>query len=187
MPSYRDRYAQFKDEVDAEMGRPRGRWARFKTRFLPNSFSSERKRAIDEADAWNALRAEMEARAAKLYQTHNIIGATEIRDDRPTVYYRSNSGTYGHITQWHQFWDNLGREAAEKHPGYSCANTGPRGEFEEKLDGRVIHQSRRPFVSVENDEQRESLARAHRNFPRLKEISLKQARERVAKCVVIQC
>lgn len=178
VPSYRDRYAQFKDEVDAVMGRPRGRWARFKTFFFRNGFSAERKRAIDNAEtAWNALKERIEANAAKLYQPHNIIGSTGTKGQQPTIYYRSNSGTFGHITQEHGLAGNVGREPAKRHPLYNFANTGPGGALEERLGTSVFHQSRNPFVPVKDDEEREVLSQAHRKFRRIKELSLQQARQ----------
>lgn len=182
MKSYRARYAEFKDEVDTAMGRTRGRWARFKTFFLRNSFSAERKRAIDNAEsAWNALKERIEANAARLYQRHNIIGSTGTEDQRPTVYYRSNSGTFGHITQEHELAENVGREAAKRHPLYNFGNTGPGGALEERLGTSVFHQSRNPFVPVKDDEEREVLSQAHRDFRHIKALSLQHARRYTAK------
>jgi len=182
MKSYRARYAEFKDEVDTAMGRTRGRWARFKTFFFRNSFSAERKRAIDNAEsAWHALKERMEANAAKLYQSHHIIGSTGAKGQRPTVYYRSNSGTFGHITQEHELAKNVGREPAKRHPLYNFANTGPGGALEERLGACVFHQSRNPFVPVKDDEAREVLSQAHRDFTRIKDLSLQHARRYSAK------
>lgn len=177
MPSYRAQYAQFREEVDAAMGRTRGRWARFKTFFLRNSFGPERKAAIDRAVKWNELKARIEANAAKLYRTHNIIGSTGSPGQRPSVYYRSNSGTFGHITQFHALAENVGREVPRRHAQYTLANTGPKGALEERVRAEVIHLSRHPFVSVRSDEEREALSHAHRHFPKIKEESLKRARE----------
>jgi hypothetical protein len=186
VPSYKERYAEFKDEVDAIIGRPRGRWARFKTFFLPNSFSADRKSAIDKFEnSWTARKTRMDMNAAKLYQAHNVIGSTRAPGQRPTVYYRSGSGTFGHITQEHDLLDNVGREPAGKHAQYSFGNTGPEGQLQEKFGAYVFHQSRNPFVPAQSDEERESLGQAHRDFPRLKQLALKQARERSAKRVLL--
>jgi hypothetical protein len=61
----------------------------------------------------NAIASEADA----LYQTDNIIGSTGGPGQRPTVYYRTNSGTYGRITQEHPNSDNIGRALPRKSPG----------------------------------------------------------------------
>jgi hypothetical protein len=108
-------------------------------------------------------------KADALYQTHNIIGSTGGgTGQRPTVYYRTNSGTLGRITQEHHHPDNIGRALPRKSPGYSQGNTGPGGVAQEKIGAKVIHTSRHPFVPATTDAEREALSQAHENFPHFK-------------------
>lgn len=176
-PTYRDRYYVYKDQVDSLMGRTRGRWARFKTYFFPNSFSDERKRAIEacEADfAWESLKSKVERSAKQFYQTQNIVGKTVVPGQRPTVYYRSQSGTFGHITQEHDEYEDTGREPPRKHPLYNFGNTGPNGVLEERYGDDVQHKSRSPLILVSTDDEREKLTEAHRIYVHIKKSAWKR-------------
>ena len=194
MPTYRKKYARYKDEVDAVMGKPRGRWARFKSLFAPNSMSAARKQAIDNAQAAEEARAlstyvnsvvraaiqKMKDDAETLYRTENIIGSTRAPGQRPTVYYRSRSGRFGHITQDYDLDDYIGREPAYDIPGYNYGNTGPNGVMEEKIGDVRVHFSRNPFVAAETEADREALSHAHRDFRDIKKAKLQQAAVKVA-------
>ena len=118
-----------------------------------------------------AAEKEIERKADALYQTHNIIGSTGGGPgQRPTVYYRTNSGTYGRITQEHPNSDNIGRALPRQSPGYSIGNTGPRGLAQEMIGDEVVHTSRHPFVPATTHSERESLSQAHTNFPHFKKM-----------------
>jgi hypothetical protein len=159
--NYKQRYDRVKTQVDIQMGRPLGRWGRFKAFFRPNSLSEGRKAAIAEA----------ENRLDTLYQPHNVIGTTSAKGQRPTVYYRTASGTFGHITQEHGMADNIGREIADKHPHYTYGNEiNKRGKevLVERINGRSIHTSRNALKPINTKKQREAAATAHLNFPHLK-------------------
>jgi hypothetical protein len=171
--TYRERYAVFKDEVDSAMGRTRGRWARFKTHFFPNSFSAARKRAIEQAEEnweWELLMGKIERSAQKLYQTQNIIGKTQAPGERPTVYYLGADGTFGHITQQHYEPDNVGREPPQRDPSYTYGNTGPEGEFTEKYGG-FEHKARGPMIFATTEDEREVMSEAHRIIRRIKPLA----------------
>jgi hypothetical protein len=111
--SYRARYQAFQAQVDAQLG-ARGKWGRFKAFFSPNSMSQPRKNLVDQLTR--------EHRAQQLYQPQNIIGYTGQLGNNPTVYYRRNSGTFGHITQAHNLPQNVGQEHARKHSSYQAGN-----------------------------------------------------------------
>ncbi|WP_018690715.1 hypothetical protein [Algicola sagamiensis] len=113
----------------------------------------------------------------RLYQTKNIIGTTSCPGQRPTVYYRSNSGSYGHITQEHKIQANIGREAVRKHPEYSMRNDGRNGALVEREGNHVLHKSRNPFVPVKNQAEREQLSQAHKEHTNIKDrAAIKQER-----------
>ena len=132
MASYKERYIQFKADVDAHMGRTLGRAGKFKAFF--GSFSDERKAAIDHVVAQH------------LYQPVNIIGTTGRPGQQPTVYYRRPSGTFGHITQEHDVLENVGRMKARKTSDYTIGNTGPGGTMEESAPSiNFYHPSRNPL------------------------------------------
>lgn len=166
--TYKQRYDRYKKEVDAAVGRPLGKWGQFKALFAPNSLSTVRKQAIDNAS--NARRAAVtrEEKANRLYQTHNIIGRTQAPGQRPTIYYRTSSGTFGHITQEHGIANNIGREPARKDPRYNFGNTGPHGVLEERIGNRVVHTSRNPFMPAVTGDDRRALQQAHHDFPDIK-------------------
>ncbi|GAA4277180.1 hypothetical protein [Aquimarina mytili] len=116
----------------------------------------------------------------ELYKKENIIGWTGDIQNNPTVYFMDDSTgdvkkiNAGHITQSHSFSGNVGREKAITGK-YSIENTGPKNEqgenvSQEVLDGNVIHQSRSPFKPVQNEEQREQLAQALNNHPKVKKM-----------------
>jgi hypothetical protein len=59
--------------------------------------------------------------AADFYVPDNIIGYTGVLQKNPTVYFLSKTH-YGHITQVHDDWQNVGREAIYALGQYSFAN-----------------------------------------------------------------
>lgn len=105
-----------------------------------------------------------------------IIGKTQVEGLRPTVYYRSDSGTFGRITQGDDILENLGRAPPRKHPLYNLGNTGPNGVLEERYGEDVQHKSRAPIVFVTTEDEREALSEAHRIFVRIKKRSLRRMR-----------
>ncbi|MGB9991808.1 hypothetical protein [Pseudoduganella rhizocola] len=132
MASYKQRYNQFQADVDAHLGRPLGRVGKIKAFF--GSFSDARKAAIDHVVAEH------------LYQPINIIGTTSQPGQRPTVYYRRPSGTFGHITQEHDIAENVGRMKARKTSDYTIGNTGVGGAMEESAPSiGFYHPSRNPL------------------------------------------
>ena len=133
MASYKQKYERFKKEVDAAMGKPLGKWGQVKAAFNGNNLSDARKQAIDQAEANEAQAVTRDQKSARLYQTHNVIGSTQAHGQLPTVYYRTSSGTFGHITQEHKIADNVGRELARKDARYNFGNTGPNGQLQERV------------------------------------------------------
>lgn len=158
MANYKQRYDAHRAVVDDLMGRPLGRWGRFKAFFAPNSLSNARKSAVRRAEA-----------AERLYQTGNIIGSTQAHGQPPTVYYRSPSGSFGHITQQHPDPTNVGRELSRKHAAYRAGNTGGGGRFEEEVPGVLHHPSRNALVPAVTPAQQAALSPAHLNFPLIKQ------------------
>ena len=167
MSSYRQRYFRFKKEVDATMGRPLGKWGRFKAFFRPNSLSTARKQAIRQAEH-NLATMNPEDR---LYRPFNAIGTTSAVGQQPTVYYRSSSGTFGHITQQHGTATNVGREPARKTAAYTFGNVdvGGRQVLVEHIPGVLHHQSRNALRPISTAPQRAAASNAHHNFPNIKQ------------------
>ncbi|WP_432463218.1 hypothetical protein [Agarivorans sp. QJM3NY_33] len=152
MPSYKERYARYKKEVDASMGKSLGGWGQFKALFAPNkSFSTARKAAIDQAEQNHLGATTADKQADRLYRPFNLIGTTGTDDAHKTRYYRSSSGTFGHITPFHSP-HNVGREPARKHADYHMENV--KGRLHEYIGDKLIHPSRNPFVPITDDTQR---------------------------------
>jgi hypothetical protein len=173
MPSYKERYNQYKEQVDAAMGRPLGRWGRIKAFFGPDTnFSDARKAAIDRQTAIHQGRPALDnILADRLYQPKNIIGTTGQAPQQPTVYYRTNSGTFGHITQEHNIAANVGRMKARKAADYTIGNTRPNGAMEERAPSLgFYHPSRNPFRTTNQLSATEKRAaqQAPQNFPHFK-------------------
>jgi hypothetical protein len=168
MASYKQKYERFKKEVDAAMGKPLGKWGQVKAAFNGNNLSDARKQAIDQAEANEAQAVTRDQKSARLYQTHNVIGSTQAHGQLPTVYYRTSSGTFGHITQEHKIADNVGRELARKDARYNFGNTGPNGQLQEKMGSKVFHTSRNPFVPAVTHDERRNLSTAQVSFPNIK-------------------
>ena len=152
MPTYREKYARFKKEVDDTMGKQQGAWGRFKSFFAPNKgFTVARKAAIDQAER-NLLNAVTEdQKADRLYRPFNLIGTTGTDPTQKTRYYRSSSGTFGHITPFHSP-HNVGREPARKYSDYRMQNV--QGRLHEYQGNRVFHRSRNPFVEITDNATR---------------------------------
>jgi hypothetical protein len=162
--SYRQRYFRFKKEVDVTMGRPLGKWGRFKAFFSPNSLSDARKAAIHQAEH-NLATMNPETR---LYRPFNVIGTTSAAGQLPTVYYRSSSGTFGHITQQHNDANNVGREPARKTAAYRFGNIERNGRQVLEIPGRMHHISRNALRPIETAPQQVAAATAHHNNPAIK-------------------
>jgi len=161
MSNWKARYDAHKADVDTIMGRQLGWWGRRKAKKDPNNLTAQRKAAILKAEA-----------ASRLYQPQNIIGTTSAIGQQPTVYYRTMSGTFGHITQEHKIPENVGREAPGKHPLYTAANTGKGGALEEKIGNRVIHTSRNQFKAFDPmASNAHEILTAHTRNPGLKQVS----------------
>lgn len=164
--NYKQRYDRFKPQVDAQMGRPLGKWGRFKAFFAPNSLTPQRKQAVHQAEQ-NLRAANPEA---WLYHPNHVIGTTSAAGQQPTVYYRTRSGTFGHITQEHAP-TNVGREPARTHPAYTFGNipTAHGPALVERIPGALHHQSRNPLRPVTTTPQRAAASTAHVNFPDIKQ------------------
>ena len=164
--SYKQRYDRFKAQVDAQMGRPLGRWGRFKAFFAPTSLSTARKQAVRQAEQ-NLRAANPEA---WLYHPNHVIGTTSAPGQAPTVYYRTRSGTFGHITQQHGAATNVGREPARNHPGYTFRNVMHGGQpvLVEDIPGAMHHQSRNALRPSTTAQQRAAASNAHTAFPAIK-------------------
>jgi hypothetical protein len=91
------------------------------------------------------------AYAADFYIPENIIGYTGVLNKNPTVYFLSTTH-YGHITQVHDTWRNVGRETIASNAGYTFGNTGDDGCLEEEDTGAtpMYHHSRSPMILVRN-------------------------------------
>ncbi|MCG8636197.1 MAG: hypothetical protein MI863_20365 [Desulfobacterales bacterium] len=93
-----------------------------------------------------------------LYQKKNIIGSTKQKGQKPTVYFRSDSGRFGHITQEHRAKNNEGRELTFKNPKYSIANTGAKGVAQERIGDKLYHTSRNAFKEAKTLKAKEDLS-----------------------------
>lgn len=108
-----------------------------------------------------------QSRSDRLYQTKNIIGSTQAPGVAPTVYYRSDSGAFGHITQEHSVLENIGRQPPAKDPNYYMGNIAANNTlFEVMTDGD--HKSRSTFKLVANQQELDQLAQAHERFTSIK-------------------
>jgi hypothetical protein len=89
------------------------------------------------------------AYAADFYTPENIIGYTGALNKNPTVYFLSATH-YGHITQVHDVWRNVGRETIESNARYTFGNTGDNSCLEEEDTGvsPMYHHSRSPMILV---------------------------------------
>jgi hypothetical protein len=85
------------------------------------------------------------------YVVDNIVGYTgDIKKD-PTVYFESGE-EYGHITQWHEYDWNIGREYVCSLEGYNAGNTNEgtdKVRLQESLGTDIIHVSRNQLISTE--------------------------------------
>jgi hypothetical protein len=129
---------------------------------------ANRDAAEGPVDVVERLARSIEGASARLYQTHNIIGSTQAAGQRPTVYYRTNSGTFGHITQEHSVPSNIGRELPRKDERYNFGNTGPKGALEEKIGAETFHRSRNPLMPAATQEERQILSTAQEAFRDIK-------------------
>jgi len=96
----------------------------------------------------------------KVYTTRNICGYTGDIDDRPTVYFASSSGRFGHITQKHNHRQNIGRglpnAAGVPYFAFTRApRLGTRRERTRRMAPYLVefaggsrHPSRNPFVQL---------------------------------------
>lgn len=88
------------------------------------------------------------AYAADFYIPENIIGYTGVLSKNPTVYFLSRSH-YGHITQVHDNWKNVGREPIRSNEKYWFGNTGDSHCLTEgDTAAGLSHRSRSPIVLV---------------------------------------
>lgn len=83
------------------------------------------------------------------YAVENIIGYTGVLHDFPTVYFQTGT-EYGHITQRHDFSQNVGRNEIHSAVGYSIGNEEIGGKLKlvEKMNGRIFHESRGTLTKV---------------------------------------
>lgn len=106
------------------------------------------------------------------YIQANIIGYTGNPNHAPTVYFLRGPvhgpHEYGHITQAHNLFANVGREAVGQAGLYEM-RTGVGGVLEEWADGDRIHESRNAFVAV-SPATLDALAAAIPRYPNKKRI-----------------
>jgi hypothetical protein len=93
------------------------------------------------------------------YIKENIIGYTGELYENPTVYFlkKHPNGKYefGHITQDHQLYDNIGREKVKYSSTYWVGNMsfdklGLEASSVEATRGKIFHQSRSLITKVYN-------------------------------------
>lgn len=82
------------------------------------------------------------------YIPENIIGYTGILQKNPTVYFLSKT-QYGHITQVHEEWKNVGREVIYPNATYTFGNRDGVRLFERDAGRPMIHTSRSAMTLVD--------------------------------------
>ena len=88
------------------------------------------------------------AYAPEFYIPDNIIGYTGVLNKNPTVYFLSTTH-YGHITQVHDEWRNVGRETIRPNAKYAFGNVGDNSSLVESDPGAPMsHHSRSPMILV---------------------------------------
>lgn len=89
------------------------------------------------------------AYAPDFYVPQNIIGYTGVLRKNPTVYFLSATH-YGHITQVHDEWRNVGRETIQTNDKYRFGNEPEYDHclFERDTANHMKHQSRSPMILV---------------------------------------
>jgi hypothetical protein len=88
------------------------------------------------------------AYAPDFYIPENIIGYTGVLSKNPTVYFLSSTH-YGHITQVHDEWRNVGRETIRSNAQYMFGNVGDNNCLVEEDPGApMYHHSRSPMILV---------------------------------------
>ena len=88
------------------------------------------------------------AYASDFYTPENIIGYTGVLNKNPTVYFLSATH-YGHITQVHDEWRNVGRETIRSNAQYTFANEGgDKALVELDRGASMSHHSRSPMILV---------------------------------------
>lgn len=88
------------------------------------------------------------AYAPEFYIPENVIGYTGVLNRNPTVYFLSATH-YGHITQVHDEWLNVGRETVRSNALYTFGNVGDGNCLVEKDRGAAMsHHSRSPMILV---------------------------------------
>lgn len=160
--NYKQKYQQYQEEVDRQMGHGLGKWGKVKAAF--GSFGDARKAAIDRV-----VRANNDTDA--LYNPDHVIGVTG-SGPTATVYYRRPSGTFGHITTQHDIKANEGREPMRKNSAYTFGNTSPDGTLEEKIGKKVIHTSRNalvPKANIHDVATQQRIQTAHTDFTNVKD------------------
>jgi hypothetical protein len=81
------------------------------------------------------------------YIPENIIGYTGVLSKNPTVYFLSKTH-YGHITQVHNNWKNVGRSTVRVNDKYFFGNVGNGNCLVERDPGVLKHTSRSPMILV---------------------------------------
>ncbi len=88
------------------------------------------------------------AYAPDFYVPENIIGYTGVLNKNSTVYFLSATH-YGHITQVHDEWRNVGRETIRSNARYTFGNVGDNNCLVESDPGApMYHHSRSPMILV---------------------------------------
>jgi hypothetical protein len=100
------------------------------------------------------------AYAPEFYIPENIIGYTGVLHKNPTVYFLSATH-YGHITQVHDDWTNVGREKIRSNTRYFFGNVLTDKRLLERDSGaNWKHPSRSPMILVRVDQSYTELTHA---------------------------
>lgn len=81
----------------------------------------------------------------EFYSPKNIIGYTGVLNKNPTVYFLSSTH-YGHITQVHNNWMNVGRSTIRVNAKYFFGNVADNNCLFERDPGVLTHKSRSPMI-----------------------------------------
>jgi hypothetical protein len=82
------------------------------------------------------------------YIPENIIGYTGVLSKNPTVYFLSKTH-YGHITQVHEDWTNVGREVICLNTQYAFGNRDGKRLFEKDTARAMVHTSRSAMTLID--------------------------------------
>ncbi len=87
------------------------------------------------------------------YVAANIVGYSGRLESFPSVYFLTTQ-EYGHITQEHDYSQNVGRSKVHSARGYTIGNemVGSVLKLVEKMNGRIFHESRTTLTTVDQND-----------------------------------